>query len=364
MSIYIKNGSSYRMTTKENLVVQDTLPVGNYVVQYDSNSNTYYLDTIDNFTIPNRLYGDTLKNTDRILRTFLDRPSSTGVLLNGEKGSGKTLLAKNISVVAAKQYNIPTILVNAPWHGDTFNTFIQRIEQPVILFFDEFEKVYSDKESKESVLTLFDGVFSSKKLFICTCNDRYKLDDNMINRPGRLYYSLDFDGLDVSFIKQYCEENLHDKTKIDSILRVSILYGKMNFDMIKSIVEEINRYGEDIREVIKIVNAKPENSVANQYDYTWIPSEEWMTELGLNANTPNLTELMKKKLTGEVSCNVIRGQVSVDADTVDGQDWISSYWEPQHITKVETNGTVYYQNEFGTLILNRSKPKRGYPFAF
>ena len=59
-----------------------------------------------------------------------------------EKGSGKTLLAQHTSILAAKEHGIPTIVVNKPWFGDNFNSFIQSISQPLIIFFDEFEKVH------------------------------------------------------------------------------------------------------------------------------------------------------------------------------------------------------------------------------
>ena len=48
--------------------------------------------------------------------------------------------------------DVPTIVINAPWKGDKFNTFIQAIEQPCAILFDEFEKVY-DRDDQEKILT-------------------------------------------------------------------------------------------------------------------------------------------------------------------------------------------------------------------
>jgi len=62
--------------------------------------------------------------------------------LVGEKGSGKTLLAKYISIAAAKERGIPTIVINHPFHGDEFNLFMQSIQEPVIVLMDEFEKIH------------------------------------------------------------------------------------------------------------------------------------------------------------------------------------------------------------------------------
>jgi hypothetical protein len=258
---FLKSGNTYRVTCKEAMDLHEIIPAGNYVLKQDQYGN-YFLESIDNFTIPNKLYGDTTKDAARILNTYKDRLSSTGVLLSGEKGSGKTLLAKQISNEAAKK-NIPTIVINSPHHGEAFNTLIQGIEQECILLFDEFEKVYESEQ--EAVLTLLDGVFSSKKLFIFTCNNKWKIDENMHNRPGRIFYMLEFEGIDVNFVIEYCNDNLLNKSHIDSVCRVSSLFDKFNFDMLQALVEDMNRYNETASEVLRMLNTKPDNDSNNAY---------------------------------------------------------------------------------------------------
>jgi hypothetical protein len=178
-------------------------------------------------------------------------------MLAGEKGSGKTLLAKNIVVTAAQQHNIPTIVINAPWAGDAFSKFLQEIHQPCIVMFDEFEKVY-DREAQQHILTLLDGSFPSQKLFILTTNDKWRIDEHMRNRPGRIFYMLDFDGLAPEFIREYCEDNLKNKTHINQIVTMSGFFNKFNFDMLKAIIEEMNRYDETPQEATRLLNTKVE----------------------------------------------------------------------------------------------------------
>lgn len=262
MSLYIQNGTSFRVTSREAMNLVDELPAGNYVIKQDPFKN-FYLETVDQFSITHKLYGKTQRHTQRILATFKDRPAATGVMLSGEKGSGKTLLAKNISVAAA-QRGVPTIIVNAPWCGDEFNALIQSITQPAIILFDEFEKVY-DKEEQEQILTLLDGVFPSKKLFVLTCNDKWRVDQHMRNRPGRIFYMLDFRGLDSEFIAEYCRDNLQQVKYTDQICKIASLFDQFNFDMLKALVEEMNRFNESPQECLEMLNAKPEFSGKENY---------------------------------------------------------------------------------------------------
>lgn len=262
MSYFLKNGNTFRVADAANLDIHNHLPAGNYVVKEDMQGNLF-LEEIDRFTRPTKVYGKCLKNTERILTTFLSRESGTGVMLTGEKGSGKTLLAKNLSIEAAKQ-DIPTIVINQPWRGDQFNSLIQDIDQPAIILFDEFEKVY-DHEKQEEMLTLLDGVFPTKKLFVLTCNDKWRVDKHMRNRPGRIYYMIDFAGLDSDFIAEYCDENLEDKTHGETICKIAQMFDEFNFDMLKALVEELNRYGETPQEALDMLNAKPEFDNGAEY---------------------------------------------------------------------------------------------------
>jgi hypothetical protein len=328
------------MTSKEHLDVRETLPAKNFVVLFNPSTKEYYLEEINPFSLPKKMYGNVIRHTDRILNTFLNRENSTGVLLTGEKGSGKTLLSKSISLKAA-ELGMPTIIVNQNWHGDDFNKFIQNIEQPAIILFDEFEKVYWDEEHQQAILTLFDGVYQSKKLFMCTCNDDTKLDKNLKNRPGRLYYLIEFSGLDTSFVREYCEDNLLDKSKIPSICNISYFFSDFNFDMLQSIVEEINRYGEDVKDVIRMLNTKFKFGKPTKYRINWNPNPE------LNAE--------KKSTQKTFVGNPYENDVYLGYyDPVAGYTK-DCYYEPDDITGVDERGSIIYNNINGTLILTREK---------
>lgn len=256
MTVFVNSGNDFDVRSSFNMKTYEHLPLGTYVIRHRSDG-TIYLEKTENISIPSKIYGDANKNLARIINTFMDRNGSTGILLSGEKGSGKTLLSKLLSHKLLNDYQIPTIIVNTPYTGDSFNFIINSIKQPCMFLFDEFEKVYSE-EQQEALLGMLDGAFTSKKLFVMTCNDKYKMSRYMHNRPGRFFYSISYKGVDSNFIREYCEDRLNDKDKIESVLKISTMFDSFNFDILQSLVEEMNRYNENAFEAIALLNAKPE----------------------------------------------------------------------------------------------------------
>lgn len=254
-SHYIKKGNTFTVIADGALDIHDSLPARNYTVKLDPMTG-FYLQEIEDFASTGKKYGNINRNRDRIISTFLSRPAATGAIFSGEKGSGKSLLAKEICIEGVKQ-GIPVVVINTPHKGENFNTFIQSMDQPTIILFDEFEKIYTEEDQVE-VLTLLDGVYPSKKLFVITCNDKWRIDSHMRNRPGRIFYAIDFKGLSQEFIGEYCRDNLNNKTYIDRICALTSIFSQFNFDMLKALVEEMNRYNETPEQALSILNIRPE----------------------------------------------------------------------------------------------------------
>jgi len=350
MTYFLKRGNTYSVSKKEALDIQEHLPAGNYVIKKNEMTGELFLESIDKFEIKGKIYGDTARRADRILYAFEDRPSTTGVMLTGEKGSGKTLLAKMLSVKGYSK-GIPTIVINAPWCGDQFNAFIQSIEQPVIVVFDEFEKVYDEGE-QEQMLTLLDGVYPTKKLFILTCNDKWRVNQHMRNRPGRIFYSLEYKGLDADFIREYCQDNLKATEHIEKIVGIAGTFDQFNFDMLKALVEEMNRFGETPQEAMEMLNAKPEYGSSSRYTIKLMINGEEVKE-----NNFEDKEWEGNPLNKNVHVNY---KVVENAGTEDEEwDWEGVRFTPAELKKIDGNGTKYiFANKDGaSLILTKVKEK-------
>ena len=261
-ALYVYQGTKLRQGEAIPSDAMQSIPAGFYIVGFDDDG--FYLHGAEPFTMPTKIYGDTLKRADRILRTHKLRSGNTGVLLSGEKGSGKTLLAKAICLEAVNEGR-PVLMVNSSFHGDLFNRFLQNINQQCVILFDEFEKVYNE-EKQPHLLTVLDGVIVQQKLFVFTCNESSKVSTLMHNRPGRIFYHLEYKGLDAGFIKDYIDDRLEDKSKVEGAILVASLFSKFNFDMLSAMVEEMNRYDESAQEVLKFINAKPIIDAYEKFD--------------------------------------------------------------------------------------------------
>lgn len=155
-----------------------------YDLNWDRYSEQYIFTENGELNLPKKVY-ELRKDTifkKRVLSYFENASmQTTGVMLAGTKGTGKTVLAK----VLAKESNLPIIVVNGEYPAHKLNKFFKEFKTPVCVIFDEVEKNWRT----EHMLEFLDGVqATAKKLVIMTCNDLDRVSEYMQDRCSRIRY--------------------------------------------------------------------------------------------------------------------------------------------------------------------------------
>lgn len=248
MADFIKVGNIVRLKSQG---LDYSLETGRcYNLKWNNYEDYSYLECDGELKLPKKIYGDT-STKDRILKSFSGTDKSMGVLLKGLKGSGKTLLSK----ILAKESNLPIIIVQDDYPVARATEFFNRIEQPVVILFDEVEK-NTCYWATDKLLKLLDGVQTGgKKLTIMTCNDITHLDDNLKDRCGRIRYCIEYNGLNADAIQDIVKDLLGEDHADEVSKNIFESVKTLSYDNIISICDEIKLFPElGFNDIISILN--------------------------------------------------------------------------------------------------------------
>ena len=250
----ISTGSRFNIYP-DDLKSYDRLPADYYIVRFSLNEG-FYLERYSEFMISDsKIYGVHTQKAEKVFDAYSAFNRNLGVILSGDKGIGKSLFARLLGRMAVNN-NVPVIIVDTYTHG--IGTFIDRLEQRVMVLFDEFDKIFAKKQDDEdpqaNLLSLFDGVSQGQKLFVVTCNELRNLNGFLVNRPGRFHYHFRFDSPSDNDIREYLGDMLQDeyKSEIDKVISFSRRVS-LNYDCLRAIAFELNR-GQVFTEAIKDLN--------------------------------------------------------------------------------------------------------------
>lgn len=209
---------------------------------YDLKITKQWGEVITKFTIngemnlPKKVF--TTKKDDLFIKRVLhsynnDTKNTTGILLTGDKGSGKTVTAK----VIAQKANLPIIVIDSETLLTELNNFFKSFDDPVCILFDEVDKNFATRD----LLTFLDGIQkTAKKLVVMTANDSNRIDEFLKNRCSRVRYYRNYNILEDA--KEYAEMIAKDRG-IENIEEVvDFITNKIKFpsiDNICSFIDEI-----------------------------------------------------------------------------------------------------------------------------
>lgn len=241
MNEWITSGNTYILQTQCERYSQ--LPNAVYsVVVHPKTGQLVLTKTQDNFAFGYKIYGMDSKFINHTMKTYENTNDNLGVLLSGVKGSGKTVTAKLI----ANRLKLPVLVIPANYK-EALPNFINEIKQDIIVFIDEYEKIYY--QDPGALLTVMDGVLNNgfRRVFLLTTND-LAINVNMIQRPGRIRYLKKYEDLGLDIITEIVDDMLvHPELRDTTIEFISTL-DIITVDIVISIIEEVNIHKEDPKE--------------------------------------------------------------------------------------------------------------------
>lgn len=237
----------------------DTLPARSYHLRFSDNKG-FFLTTAEDVKNAEKVYGDLEEKADKVFKAYEKSDRSLGVLMSGKKGIGKTMMAR-ILCERANQMGLPVIIVQFAKGGIAH--FLGTIQQPVLILFDEFEKMFRTREMSEEraeaggspeMLSLLDGLYNEKWLFVFTCNNVYDVSSYLIGRPGRIHYHFKFNVPSEDEIRAYLLDKIPEEkhNQIQAVVNFS-RYAEVNYDALRAIAFEFN-LGNDFHDFIDDLN--------------------------------------------------------------------------------------------------------------
>lgn len=227
-----------RLYLDEPFVQFQDIPNAIYKLEFDQARGRFYVKKIaDKFVFDYKIYGLETSLVDRVVKTYKNtNHGNIGVLLNGLKGTGKTVSSK----IMCNRLEQPVIVVSDGYK--TCHNFLNSIPQNITIFIDEYEKVFG---KATEMLTIMDGALNSefRRVFILTTN-HLSIDENLIQRPGRIRYLKKFKDLTPKIVAEIVDDVLiHKELREECITFISSLE-VITVDIVKAVLQEVNLHNE------------------------------------------------------------------------------------------------------------------------
>lgn len=258
--IWVQTGINFNRM-QGPIISYNEIPVGVYKINMSKQG--FYLEYVmSEFVFDYKIYGLQEDFINHVIKTYNEaQTGNLGILLNGTKGTGKTVAAKMI----ANRLHLPVIIVQnmgQEMNLQMMNYLSTEINFDCVFFFDEYEKTF-DKDT--TILSFMDGVYNSesRKVFLLTTNT-LSIDRNLIGRPSRILYLKKFGNLEIEAASEFLDDTLNNKEYKQEVLEFINLLSISTIDILKSVVKEINIHGiEEFRKSKSYFNVE-----INSYTYT------------------------------------------------------------------------------------------------
>lgn len=205
----------------------------------------YLVKIAERFDFPYKIYGLEQPFIDRVIKSYHNTSGNLGIILNGAKGTGKTVTGR----IICNELQLPVLIVSEAYEG--LPAFLNAIPQDVIVFLDEYEKTYEMHNT--DLLSVMDGVMNSasRRVFLLTTNQLY-VNENLLHRPSRVRYVKTYENLDEGTIGEIVDDLLQFPEMKKAIIRYMSTLTSVSVDIVKSVIEEVNIH-EELPEIFESV---------------------------------------------------------------------------------------------------------------
>lgn len=265
MAEFVKMGNEIRVRPNLDGMSYDLINSKVYDLKWNSFEGYGYFVENGDLNMPKKLYK--LEEDDKFISrvlTYFNSESSgktTGVMLAGTKGTGKTMLSKRIAL----ESNLPIIVVDTRFPSRALNKVFKGFTTPVCILFDEIEK-NEDWWSTKDLLGFLDGVeANAKKIVLMTCNETGEIDDNMFDRCSRIRYFKKYEANSNEVFVRFMAEDKGVPNIDDVVEFIKEHLEVKSFDNISSFLDEILLCPDlTLEEIMKDMNLSTTKKLVNK----------------------------------------------------------------------------------------------------
>lgn len=233
------------------------------------------------FEVGERRYGDFQKRFQRMTEHYDPTMPSTGAILLGLKGSGKSLLAEVVCNWALSR-DLPVLLVDKAMPASLILTFVKLIG-PCVVYFDEFGKIYplehDERPDQTDMLGYFSDTSTRGVVNIVTANEQGELLDYFYNRPQRFRFLMRYTTLSIDDVDEIANEHRLGEWRRTQMHRMAVAHG-LSWDMARDIAAVLRdcRNEEEAKDQLQFLNVPGWISMGVAIDEVFYRGEEVITD--------------------------------------------------------------------------------------
>ena len=226
---------------------------GIYKPVMNPRTKQYNLEFIsNNFNVPDHYYGEVQKYLDYYSQAFKKQNFSSGVILTGLPGSGKTALGKSLCNFCILN-GLKVINLNNVQYRDELIQFLDTLTS-VVFFFDEMGKTFH-QGIQEKMLTMLSNNLYTERITIITENNPNLISSFIRNRPGRIRYAKHFSKISKETVIEVANDMGCTDAFLDELLKDYDGLTVFTFDHLKALLTEHKFFPDmSFKQIVEYLN--------------------------------------------------------------------------------------------------------------